>query len=427
MNTSEKIQKFSRRLIDAQAPIRILESVRWTDDVRDDFLARGGKQMPKVNRDWYRSRPLGFEPKSLTDEFEKLERDIRRSLGEAHPASAVLLRMCREYGIVVRMLMHRGDPGFGEHSRTLFGSSADELYPGEPSLAEFGQQIRQALVRIEPCLRIDDPDDIDNIPGTEAAVILQQRLAASMGPHGAHLAVCADDGIASDASAGADKIKLREDAMFSRRELRLLEVHEGWVHVGTTLNGRAQRVCQFLGKGTPSATITQEGLAVLVEILTLSSSPARQQRINNRIIAVEMAENGADFMEIYRFFIDQGISAEDSYQFTLRVFRGSTPAGPPFTKDLAYTRGFVLLYNFLRAAINAGDLDLIPLVFCGKTVLEDIVYLRRLYQEGLLQPPAYVPPQFTDLHGLAAWMCYDTVLAGFNIEALQQNYARLFR
>ena len=427
MNTIEKIQQFSRRVIDAQAPIRILEAVRWTDAVRDEFLANGGKRLPQVDRDWYRTRPLGFEPDSIIEAFEKLERDIGRSLGKTHPAGTILLRMCREYRAVLRMLAHRGEPEFGQHSRALFGSSADALYPGELSLAEFGRQIRQALARIEPCLKLDDPDDIDNIPGPEAAVILQQRLAVSMGRHGTHPTVCADDGISSDASAGADKIKLRQDALFSRRELRLLEVHEGWVHVGTTLNGRAQTVCQFLGKGTPSATITQEGLAVLVEILNLSSSPARQRRINNRIIAVEMAEKGADFIQVYRFFIEQGIAPGDSYQFTLRVFRGSTPAGPPFTKDLAYTRGFVLLYNFLRAAIGTGELDLIPLVFCGKTVLEDIGHLRQLHDEGLLQAPAFVPPQFADLHGLAAWMSYDSVLAEFNSAALQRGYTSLFR
>lgn len=247
-----------------------------------------------------------------------------------------------------------------------------------------------------------------------------------MGCHGSHPAVVADDDITSDAAAGADKIKLREDALFSRRELRLLEVHEGWVHVGTTLNGRAQRVCHFLGKGTPSATVTQEGLAVLVEILTLSSSPARQHRINNRILAVEIAERGANFLQVFRFFVDQGFADADSYQFIARVFRGSTPEGPPFTKDIAYTKGFVLLYNFLRAAVSSGELGVIPLVFCGKTVLEDIGHLRQLFREGLLQGPAFVPPQFADLHGLAAWMCYITVLAGFHGEALQEGYMTLF-
>ena len=96
-----------------------------------------------------------------------------------------------------------------------------------------------------------------------------------MGMHGSHPTVVKDDDIAADAAAGAHVIKLRHDARFSLRELRVLEVHEGWVHVGTTLNGHAQPVCRFLSKGTPSTTITQEGLAVLMEILALASSQRR--------------------------------------------------------------------------------------------------------------------------------------------------------
>jgi len=427
MNTIDKIQSFSTRLIEAQGPVRILESVHWTDDVRDQFMRSAGKEMPKVDHTWYQARALGFDAHAVSSEFTQLEKDVSLVLGPNHPAGAILLRMCGEYKIVIEMLQHRGKPEFGRYSRELFGSSQDTLGSGDPSLADFGRKIKAALARIEPCLRTDDPDDVASISGKEAAVILQKNLTRSMSQHGSHPTVVADDGITSDAAAGADKIKLREDALFSRRELRLLEVHEGWVHVGTTLNGHAQTVCRFLGKGSPSATITQEGLAVLVEILSFTSSPARQHRINNRILAVEMAENGANFLEVYRFFIEQGFVEAESYQFTVRVFRGSTPEGLPFTKDIAYTKGFVSLYNFLRAAINAGELNLIPLIFCGKTVLEDIGNLRQLYQQDLLQAPAFVPPQFADLHGLAAWMCYDVVLAGFHSEPLQNSYQDLFQ
>ena len=46
------------------------------------------------------------------------------------------------------------------------------------------------------------------------------------------------DGIVSDAAAGGDYIKLNSHARFSELDLQVLEVHEGWVHVGTTLNGQ---------------------------------------------------------------------------------------------------------------------------------------------------------------------------------------------
>lgn len=427
MNEIENIRLFSNRLIDAQKDIRILDAVHWDDEIRKRFLTAGGKKMPDIDKAYYQKRGLKFEPSAVLSEFVDLERGIKKKLGTAHPASSIMLRMCAEYRLVIDMLQSLGTPDFGARSRELFGSSGDVFHPGGPSLADISKKIAKALSRIELCIKANDPDDVANLSGVDAAVILQKQLNRSMTCHSWQPLVVVDDGIISDASAGADKIKLRQDALFSRRELRLLEVHEGWIHVGTTLNGHAQSVCRFLSKGTPSSTVTQEGLAVLTEIVSLSSSPARQQRINNRLLTVEMAENGADFLDIYQFFIEQGNSELDAYQLTVRVFRGSTPQGMPFTKDIAYTKGFVLLYNFLRAAVDSGELNLIPLIFSGKTVLDDIDYLNQLLGKGLLQEPAFMPPQFSDLHGLAAWMCYDSVLSDFSMQPVHHNYTTLMK
>src|SRR5262249_1396561 len=151
-------------------------------------------------------------------------------------------------------------------------------------------------------------------------------------------------------------LKLRATARFSPRDLRLLEVHEGWVHLGTTLNGTAQPVCSFLSRATPAAALTQEGLAVLVEVLTFASHPARLRRLVQRVQAIALAEAGADFVQVYRHFVEAGCHAGDSYQLAARVFRGSLPHGAgPFTKDLAYSRGLLEVGNFLRQVIQQGQ------------------------------------------------------------------------
>ena len=95
------------------------------------------------------------------------------------------------------------------------------------------------------------------------------------------------DGIVADAAAGGDRVKIREGAMFSVRDVDLYEVHEGWVHVGTTLNGRAQKVAEFLSIGPPRCACTQEGLAVIMEIFTFRSFIQRAKQINDRIICIE--------------------------------------------------------------------------------------------------------------------------------------------
>jgi hypothetical protein len=75
------------------------------------------------------------------------------------------------------------------------------------------------------------------LSGVEAVEVLQGRLSEVFNDPENPVRVVLSDGIVSDAAAGSDYIKLRREARFNHRDLRLLEVHEGWVHVGTTLNG----------------------------------------------------------------------------------------------------------------------------------------------------------------------------------------------
>ncbi len=104
--------------------------------------------------------------------------------------------------------------------------------------------------------------------------------------------------------AGVDGVRLQRGARFSQRDLAQLEFHEGHVHVATALNGRAQPMMPFIGYPSPRTTATQEGLAVLTEFLTQSTSIERLRRLSDRTLAIKMAEDGADFCELYRFFLE---------------------------------------------------------------------------------------------------------------------------
>src|SRR5262249_4128701 len=106
--------------------------------------------------------------------------------------------------------------------------------------------------------------------------------------------------ISADAAAGSDYLKLRRDARYTPEDIRLLEVHEGWVHLGRSLNARGQPNCAFLRKGPPSSTRTQEGLAVLTEFLSGAAHPERLIRLRQRVQGIQMAEHGADFLQVFR-------------------------------------------------------------------------------------------------------------------------------
>src|SRR5439155_23601422 len=167
--------------------------------------------------------------------------------------------------------------------------------------------------------------------------------------------VSANDNIVADAAAGNDYVKIRTGAKFSMRDIDILEAHEGWVHVATSLNGQLQPVAKWLARGPPRTTAVQEGLAALLEVFTFRTYPRRARRLNDRVLAVDKAEDGASFLDVFEWFRTEGYDEETCFWSTHRVFRGGVASGgAPFTKDIVYTKGIVSSYNFLRSAIAAG-------------------------------------------------------------------------
>ncbi len=266
------IRSLSERLVDAQRPLRILDAIKWDDDIERAFFAAGCRELPPVSRDYYLSRPLPFHPDEKRLEFLSLERDIRQLLGKYNAAGHIMTRMCEEYRQVVDLLVNRGTPSFSTMSERLYGSSSDSFHAGDPNLADLGRMLAGTLDNLSRDTLFAPPEPV--LDAAEAVQVLSERLSVFFQNRSA-VHVRLSDGIVADAAAGSDYIKLREDACFTQREIRLLEVHEGWVHLGTTLNGQHQPICTFLSKGPPSSTITQEGLAVLTEVLSFASHPAR--------------------------------------------------------------------------------------------------------------------------------------------------------
>src|SRR3546814_3952010 len=66
------------------------------------------------------------------------------------------------------------------------------------------------------------------------------------------------------------------------------------------------------------------------------------KRVSLRIEAVAMALDGADFVQVFRYFLDAGQDEVESFSSAQRVFRGvPVTGGHAFTKDVVYLRGLV--------------------------------------------------------------------------------------
>ncbi len=411
----QQIRALSDQLVTLQQPIRILDAIGWGDDVAARFFEGEQRAQPEIDADYYRThKPLRFEPAEQREGFESLRSDVSAQLGES-PVATLLLGRIKEYLRVIDLLEARGTPQFGTISAELYGAPTDELHPGGPTLAELGTLMTDSLANIDSGAW-ESPEG--NLLDAHASVdVLKARLEGVCGTE--QVRVMIDDGIVADAAAGGDYIKLRADAQFSERDLRILEVHEGWVHVVTTLNGRSQPWCTFLGKGTPSTTATQEGLAVFTEITTLSSTPDRLRKVTRRVTAIAMAYDGATFLDVYRWFLGGGMSESDAWSSSVRVFRGSEPTGGPFTKDLSYSRGFLEVYDFMRLAVRRGHVDRLPLLFGGKLAVREMGAIAELVRDGLVVGPQIVPPHVSDLNALASWMAYSNLLNRIDLSQME--------
>ncbi|WP_041523072.1 flavohemoglobin expression-modulating QEGLA motif protein [Gilvimarinus agarilyticus] len=418
-----KLKALSDQLVALQKPIRILDAIKWPAEVQERFFAAGGKRLPDVGRDYYEHNPLPFDRHKLTDSFIELERDVVRQLGAQDALGRILRDTINQYRLVLEMLGSRGTARFGELSRRLYGSPSDCITGDNKTLLEVGQELCRVFSL--PAAAQLTPSGKRQLNATEATAYLSTRMDEYFTPGTVNVTL--SDDIVSDAAAGGDCLKLNRRSIFTPQDLNVLEVHEGWVHIGTTLNGRAQPWASWLSVGSPRITAIQEGMAVLMETLTFSSFPKRAQRVSDRVVAVDMAERGADFVELYRFFRERGDSEHDSFRVAQRVFRGGTVnGGSVFTKDISYVKGFVENVGFIRSAIYAGRPEMIPLLYLGKLALDDIPALQEHLQLGHIVAPRFLPPMFKNLNGLYVWFGFSSSIAGLDNVRVRKHFSRLF-
>jgi uncharacterized protein (TIGR02421 family) len=420
----ERVASIAQRIVDAQRPIRVLQALRWEPQVEEAFRRSKFRELPRVGPEEYAKIDLGFEPRSKAEEFEALAEDTERDLGCKDPIGRILTLTALEYREVASMLAARGTKQFYSYSKKLYGSPKDTFPDGHTTVRDLGLALYETLTAISS----GDlgPKQLSDIDAEAAAEMLNRRFSTYF--DGAGIQVQVDDAMLADAAAGSDYVKIRSGAKFAQRDIDILEVHEGWVHLATSLNGQAQPVAKWLAKGPPRTAAVQEGLAAMLEMFTFRSYPKRARKLNDRILAVDKSEDGANFVEVFDWYRTEGYEEDECYTNTRRVFRGGlVQGGGPFTKDACYCKGKVLNYAFIRAAIQNNRPELVPFLFVGKVAHEDIPILYARVADGVVRPPIHVPPMFRDMNGLAIWTAYSNFLFRMGSSVVDDYYAQLFR
>src|SRR4051812_9529503 len=137
----ERLRGLSNRLVALQKPIRILDAIKWPADLEIVFLAKGGRELPKLGADFYQNQRLSFDTDKVYSQLKELKSDVRRDLGRGDALGQILQSTIDQYQIVIELLRTRGTDQFGHFSKLLYGSAQDKVRGDRKTLREMGERL----------------------------------------------------------------------------------------------------------------------------------------------------------------------------------------------------------------------------------------------------------------------------------------------
>lgn len=383
------------RMVAAVRGIRLLETLSWPASAQETFLAA-----------WKIGRIHAPKIEYPRDDYTEVRAELERIVAAAdpdHPLGHYLIATAESWRIATRLLDVAGSHRLTAYSTRLYGRPV-ELLPGDgPTNLEAAEHFVRLADDMDQELRAIEPDAV--ISAQTVRDELQRDIDAFFTHHTVKVEL--DPALIAKAAASPTRIRIRTNTGFSEYDRHQLLVHEAFVHTLTGLNGREQPHLTSMARSAPRVTATQEGLATFAELISGSMDIERMKRISLRIVAIDMAIGGADFVQVFRFFLDAGQTPEDSFASTQRVFRGAPlGGGAAFTKDTVYLRGLLSVHTFFRWCLRHRKIAVARQLFAGKLALEDVFALQPMFEAGAIAAPQYLPPWMQRANGLAGMLAF---------------------
>ena len=404
---AQRISQINDDLYQLSKGLRILTQISWSSEIRETFFRGGCQRIPVVTYPQFDGQEIVSATTAISSKLgSSLVDDWLRDQAEVLKTSARMLESC-------------GSKQFFEYSKSLYGSPENYLSDDSTTSMGLAKQFDEILGAYK------GQDLGAPAPACYLAETVAERIRDAVdGAFGNDAPdVFVVDELSANALAGASRIRIRKTACFTDRDIIQLIQHEAFVHVATSLNGLRQEHLPMLGASHAGTTRTQEGLAVFAEFITGSMDLDRMRRLSDRVLGIQMAIDGADFIDVFRFFDERLENSEQAYENTRRVFRGGIlTGGAPFTKDIVYLDGLLRVHNFLRTIVSHGRADVIPLLFCGKLDIEYVPVLSQLTEMGLCKAPRYLPEWVRDRRFLLSYLAYSSFLNSVEMTAVNKHY-----
>jgi uncharacterized protein (TIGR02421 family) len=411
----DRLKSAATLLLAAEDRVPVLKTINWDRSLADEFFKSDCRAMP---RPVYRKIDAG-------PSIEKV-RAARGLIKGDSPVHRWLLRFADYTERTAAMLQAVGAMQFHAHSSALYGAPETPIADGKRTALELARRLDDLLSDFDDGGRKLEPPE--RYSAADIKKRLEEELPAIFGANAPRIDVTKN--VSAKAAAGRDYIKLRADAHFSDLDATQLLQHEALVHIATGKNGEAQPHFPILAESYPGNARTQEGLAVFAEFISGALDPLRFKRLADRVIAIDMAAKGANFIELFNFFRERSVADNpvEAFESARRVVRGGlVEGGAPFTKDAVYLQGLLEVHNYLRTAVRKGDAAYIRLLFVGKIDLADLDAMKMLMEGGLLAAPKYMPPWATDLRYLISYLAYSTFLNEIKLGDVAARYEGLLR
>lgn len=398
---------------------RLLDALSWPLEVEERFFAGEARELPRVVYEVDRERANAH--------VRELE-SFAMTLDVADPIQRWLIDVARSYADANRMILSLGTRRFHEISVEVYGGPRSR-FDRDTSNLDLASHLERRLhgedLPAPPAPKTKRKRTRDGEEHLDAKAFAKaiEALAAA---DGMKIDVQVDERVSAKVVAGTERVRVRAGTTFRRTEVLGLFVHEVETHALTAQNGAAQKKLPFLKSGGPRTTRTQEGLAVFAEFHARALSADRMRRIIRRVRLVEMAEQGADFLELYRWLVEQGSAERDAFLDAQRICRGGLiEGGAPFTKDASYLAGFCEIYNFLQIVVRGGAREALHLLACGRIALDDLAVLHELRELGLLETPTLLPRWMKEWDALLPYFAFTSFLTEIDLGHVQERHRRL--